>query len=118
MAPENERPKAEPALIVIDRLRLASWLYINHQRLVERKLDPQGQHITYCFEASNETASLVEQWIQKRGLVDLATLAKFSNAVSFEIRVAARLRRGEDVSELQEPRRLNAPRSPKRATER
>jgi hypothetical protein len=84
MAPENGRTKAEPALIVIDRLRLAAWLYINHQRLVERKLDPQGQRISYCFEVSDQTASLVDQWIEKRGLVDLATLAKFSSAVSFD----------------------------------
>jgi hypothetical protein len=36
----------------------------------------------------------------------------------FEIRVAARIRRGEDVFELQAPRRLNATRTPNRTTER
>jgi hypothetical protein len=105
MAPENERSFDSAELIVVERLRLASWLYVNHQRLVERKLDSLGQHISYYFEASEQTEALVEQWVHKRGVVDLPMLAKYSESVSFEIRIAARMRRGEDTSKMHAPRR-------------
>ena len=91
---------------VTKKLRLASWPYVNHQRLVKRQLDPLGQHIGDYFEASDKIESLVEQWVHKQRLVDVVTLARIFEAVSFEIRIAARLRRGLDISSLQAPRRL------------
>jgi len=106
MAKEEAQSRYDGALIVVARLKLASWLCVNNQRLVQRQLDSLGQHVAYYFEPTAETDSLVEQWIKKTGLVDLNTLSRFSESVSFEIRVAARLRRGEDISNLFPPRRI------------
>ena len=66
MPQESGRPTHSASIIVVDRLKLASWLYVNHQRLVQRKLDSLGHQISYYFEASDETEALVEQWVQKR----------------------------------------------------
>lgn len=106
MAQDNPRLTRAGHLIVVDRLKLAAWLYINDQRLVDRRLDALRQHILYYFEDSEVVESLVQQWVEKKGLVDLHTLASFSVAVSFEIRVAARMRSGEEAaSQLHLPRR-------------
>ena len=86
---------------MIHRLKLAAWLHVNRQRLVRRELDINGKHITYYFEMSLQIDALVQQWLEKCGQVDLVTLAKFAEAVSLEIRIATRIRRGEPVSELQ-----------------
>jgi hypothetical protein len=98
--------KRRDGYVVVDRLRLASWLCVNSQRLACRELDSLHQHVVYYFELTPEIDDLIDQWVRKRGLVNLATLARFSEAVSFEIRIAARLRRGEDTSRLQPPRHL------------
>lgn len=108
MAQNNPRLTRAGHLIVVNRLKLAAWLYVNDQRLVDRRLDALGQHILYYFEDTEQFESLVQQWFEKKGLVDLHTLANFSVAVSFEIRVAARMRRGEDASRLHLPRRLRS----------
>ena len=104
MAKEDLQSRYDGALIVVARLKLASWLYVNNQRLVQRQLDSLGQHVAYYFEPTAQTDSLVEQWINKTGFVDLNTLSRYSESVSFEIRIAARLRRGETISNLFPPR--------------
>jgi hypothetical protein len=104
MAKEDLQSRYDGALIVVARLKLASWLYVNNQRLVQRQLDSLGQHVAYYFEPTAQTDSLVEQWIKKTGFVDLNTLSRYSESVSFEIRIAARLRRGETISNLFPPR--------------
>src|ERR1700735_5001898 len=91
--------------VAVARLKLASWLYVNRQRLVRRELDQSKQHIVYHFASSPELQALVDQWIQKTGIVDLPMLLRFTEAVSYEIRVAARLRRGEAIDDLRRPRR-------------
>jgi hypothetical protein len=105
MAKEDVHSRYDGTLFVVGRLKLASWLYVNNQRLVQRELDALGQHVAYYFVPTAETDTLVEQWIKKTGFVDLDTLSRYFESVSFEIRIAARLRRGQDVSNLFPPRR-------------
>jgi hypothetical protein len=92
-------------LFRVRRLKLAAWLYINGQNLVARRLDSDHHHITYYFEYKPEIDQLVEQWLNKRGVVNLQTLIVFAEAVSFEIRTASRLRNGGELAQLRLPRR-------------
>jgi len=76
--------------VVVERLRLAVWLRFNGERLVERRLEPDGA-IKYLFEPSGTIAALTERWEQKtQREIDLS---RFSKVVSFEIQTAVRLRR-------------------------
>ena len=97
---------SDVSVYTVNRLKLASWLYINNEQLISRRLDPLGQHIIYCFINSDRIEPLVNQWLNKEGVVALHAMAVFAESVSFEIRIAARLRRGEDISSVQPPRRL------------
>lgn len=106
MARGLSKPRYEGDFVIVERLKLASWLYVNNQRLVRRELDSRRQHITYYFELSPQTDALIEQWSTKKGVVDLVTLARFSQSVSYEIKLSMRLRRGDDfLNPRVEPRR-------------
>lgn len=93
-------------LFCVSRLKLAAWLCINGQKLVERKIRTNKYHVVYYFERSPDIECLVEQWLRKRGMIDLQTAALFAQCVTYEVRVAARLRRGENISNLHVSRML------------
>jgi hypothetical protein len=74
----------------VDSLRLAAWLRLNRQRLLERRLQPDGR-IIYIFEKSAESEDLISLWRAKSETE--IRLARFSAIVSFEIRKAINMRR-------------------------
>lgn len=79
----------------VERLKLAAWLILNGQRLLERRLKPDGT-VTYVFRRSDDVELLVARWDQKTTAEDV--LSKFSSIVSFEIRKAIRMRREAGIS--------------------
>ena len=77
-------------IIEVERLRLAAWLQLNGQDLIDRSLRDDAK-IIYTFRRSDKIDSLIKQWDEKttREIV----LARFSRIVSFEIQLAVRMRR-------------------------
>lgn len=98
--------QAPEGLFCVSRLQLAAWLCVNGQKLVDRRLDASRYHVSYYFEHSADIERLVGRWLQKEGTVDLETAAIFAQSVTYEVRIAARLRRGEKITGLHIPRRL------------
>lgn len=79
----------------VERLRLAAWLKLNGQKLLERQLQVDGK-IIYIFVRTQHTDSLISQWEEKtpHGVI----LTQFSSIVSFEIQTAVRMRRAAGLS--------------------
>lgn len=77
-------------IVSIERLRLAAWLQLNGERLLERHLQDDGK-IIYRFRRSDKIDKLVKQWDHKS--CHELVLSRFSGIVSFEIQKAVRMRR-------------------------
>ena len=82
-------------VVRIERLRLAAWMQLNGQELLERLMQADGK-VIYIFRRSDNTESLVRQWDEKTP--HEIVLARFSSIVSFEIQTAVRMRRAAGIS--------------------
>lgn len=77
-------------VIEIERLRLAAWMQLNGQELLERRLGVGGKMV-YVFRRSEITNDIVKKWDVKAP--SEVALARFSRIVSSEIQRAVRMRR-------------------------
>jgi hypothetical protein len=96
----------------VGTLKLAAWLRLNGQKLLERRLKPDGM-IVYVFKSSDQIGDLIQEWSCKsEGHV---RMSRYSSIVSFEIRKAVRIRR-EHGFPLESCRVLQEQRMPRQAS--
>lgn len=81
----------EPAagLVRIPYIKLAMWLKLNGQALVQRLLLPDG-NLVYLFNSTPELDRLMRQWVEEP---EAQRLSRFASLVSYEIRTLVRKKR-------------------------
>lgn len=86
-------------IVRVDYLKLAAWLRLNDQKLVNRELLSDGR-VAYYFLKTGESDHLVRRWWAREE--EQTRLSRFASIVSFEIRAAIKLKRAHGM-----PKRLS-----------